>query len=293
MLKFSISNANVFLYLQHIPLVRNFFVYYLPNFWFLDNHDEEDTLFAALRYGDVTGKATAQGRFSDIDSIALQMIADGYAIHDVGVSSGITSFDLYCELQSAGRAGNFTISDKFAEMEFSRGMLLTRIYDSDSKLKSIYLLGVLFDPQISWVYFLSKITFQLLKFIPDYSERVRILLLSAPIKQLLQNNEIKFISYDVFNSKLNVKYSFVRCMNLLNRSYFSDDQLLVGINNLFNSLQEGGILLIGRTIKIGSNGASFYRKEGGVLRVVKEINGGSEIRNLVEQINSNSVTSQA
>jgi hypothetical protein len=61
-------------------------------------------------------KETSAGRFRDLDPIAALPITQHRldSIHDVGVSSGVTSLDLYRALASTAMPFTFNISDKYA-----------------------------------------------------------------------------------------------------------------------------------------------------------------------------------
>ena len=74
--------------------------------------------------------------------------------------------------------------------------------------------------------------------------------------------------------------------NLLNLFYFSEEKIIKAINNLNESLLEGGILQIGRTTSEGINNVSFYKKQNGRFILVKRLNSGSEIDYIFERLSS-------
>ena len=93
---------------------------------------------------------------------------------------------------------------------------------------------------------------------------------------------IKNYIYQVFSDTIQ-KFDFVRCMNVLNRSYFSDDVLIVGLRNLFHSLHPDGFLLIGRTDAHHVNRASLLKKVDDCLVVLNHFTGGTEIFDLIQK----------
>src|SRR5579862_1288722 len=74
----------------------------------------------------------------------------------------------------------------------------------------------------------------------------------------------------------------VRAANILNRSYFSEDELLSILNNLRSTLCSGGILIVCRTDDSGrTDGTVFRLSKDGLFEIIERINGGSEIESLV------------
>jgi len=73
----------------------------------------------------------------------------------------------------------------------------------------------------------------------------------------------------------------LRTMNILNRSYFSERKLRDGITAAFNSLNPGGIWIVGRTFEHNfSNHVTFFRKHESGWEVLLRIGGGWEAEDL-------------
>jgi chemotaxis methyl-accepting protein methylase len=111
----------------------------------------------------------------------------------------------------------------------------------------------------------------------------KVSLFDRDVQKCIDLGQLEAKSYNIFERD-SKRYGFIRCMNLLNRSYFSDTQIKVGILNLFESLDDKGYLQIGRTDDQGVNRASVYRKEQRRLTLVLQFNGGAEIGNIVEMM---------
>ena len=79
-------------------------------------------------------------------------------------------------------------------------------------------------------------------------------------------------------------FSFVRCMNLLNLSYFPRDSIGLALRNVVESLKEGGVLQIGRTHPDGVSHAGFYRKRGTRLQLLHEVGSGTELREVIHTL---------
>jgi hypothetical protein len=284
MLKFCVADAGLFLRLRSIPLVRYFFAFKLPAFVDVKDNDLGADLYTCLRYGDVTGKRTYNGRFSDIDGATVDLVSEPFVFHDVAVSSGVTSCELFDKICSSRKAGSFVVSDKFSEIEVSAGVI-TRVYNSGGKLLNAYAFGILFDPKLSWFFFLSKILYSPISLLRDSGRKHKVSLFIPRLLDYIDSGKIKYLRYDVFETRLKEEFTFVRCMNILIHCYFSEAQIMDGIVNVRNSLKEGGVLLIGRTTVDDVHLASFFRKEGGLLVSLLELNGGAEIRHIIDRIN--------
>lgn len=73
----------------------------------------------------------------------------------------------------------------------------------------------------------------------------------------------------------------LRTMNILNRSYFSEEQLRDGVRAAFESLRMGGIWIVGRTLlKDLTNDAAILRRTEKGWELLERIGKGSEIEDL-------------
>jgi hypothetical protein len=75
----------------------------------------------------------------------------------------------------------------------------------------------------------------------------------------------------------------IRTMNIFNLGYFSEDGLRAGAACVTGSLVDGGIWILGRTtqdIRPSVNSVSIFQKNGSSLKLVRQLNGGSEIEEL-------------
>jgi hypothetical protein len=70
-------------------------------------------------------------------------------------------------------------------------------------------------------------------------------------------------------------------MNIFNESYFSDSQIIEGMEAAFRSLKLGGIWIVGRTLEQDlSNHATVFRKDEGGWKVLLRIGAGWELEEL-------------
>ncbi len=81
------------------------------------------------------------------------------------------------------------------------------------------------------------------------------------------------------------KYDVIRAANILNKVYFSNANMEKILSNLSCQLKPGGMLIVCKTDNTGRNHASLFLKKENGFSLLKNLNGGSEIENLVLQFN--------
>ena len=281
MIKFYIKNFTIFHKVKSVPIVKFFFVFHLPSVKkFNNNYDQID--FSFIRYGDKTSKHTSANRFFDLDNLVLKNLNDSdNKILDIGISSGITSFELYEKLIKSKKKFKLSLCDKFSKFYYQSGFF-DIVYDHKKNKKNIYFLKILFDANLSPIFFISKFFYYFISLFSNKSSNYReINLLDIKILTKIEKGEIEYFDLDIFNSFLKQEYSFVRCMNVLNLSYFSEDKILVGIRNIFKLLRDEGHLIIGRTNDKGINNVSLYIKKKNKFKVLKKVNKGCDINHLI------------
>lgn len=286
MIKILIKNPKRFIRLRKVFLIGRIFSFHTPSLKDIKDDSLYADIIAKLRYGDATGKDTRVGRFDDLDKVLDLLPDQGLLVHDVGCSSGVTSLDLMRMLNLKNKKYTLTISDRFLEL-FVFGEGVKYLYDSDENLRQIYFGRVLCDGQLSRVFFLSRVLFRVLSKVSrrDVQSKIvkNISLLDPKVQRCINSGELNAKSYNIFNRDDDNRYDFVRCMNLLNRSYFSDDQIKIGVANLIEATKHKGYLQIGRTDIHGVNKVSVFQKEKRELSLVLQFNGGAEIEDLVER----------
>ena len=77
-------------------------------------------------------------------------------------------------------------------------------------------------------------------------------------------------------------------MNIFNRDYFSEQQLAEGVSAAFQSLQPGGLWIVGRTLEEEfTNHATFFRRNEKGFEVLERIGSGSEMESLALSATAN------
>jgi hypothetical protein len=245
-----------------------------------------DYVYKHVFTSDGTSKETSAARFRDLDRIACTIIREHKldAIHDIGVSSGVTSLTLYHALAATGLSPSFCISDKYAV--YGRvGSCPVRIIDAQGSVRELYFCGILGKREdVSMKFPITRFLYWLLAGRTN-SEPVRWFgLFDYEVQQAIRNGTLRNIDYDVFVTRLPDAFSFVRCMNLLNANYFPLESIETALGNVVESLREGGVLQIGRTHEDGTNHAGFYEKHGGRLELLQEVGSGTELRATIARL---------
>jgi len=242
-----------------------------------------DYVYKCVFTSDGTSKETSAARFRDLDSIACTIISEHKldAIHDVGVSSGVTSLALYRKLAATGLSLSFCISDKYA-VYGRAGRCPVRIIDAQGSVRELYVCGILGKREgVTTKFPVTRFLYWLLA-ARRYSEPVHwFALFDHEVLQHIRRGLIRTVDYDVFATCMADTFSFVRCMNLLNWNYFPLKSIESALRNLVESLKEGGVLQIGRTLEDGTNHAGFYQKHGTGLDLLQEVGSGTELRELI------------
>jgi hypothetical protein len=251
----------------------------------LRNAAVRDYVYRSFFISNATSKQTSAGRFRDLDQIARATITTHKldAIHDIGVSSGVTSLDLYRTLATTGLPFVFHISDRYA-VYGSAGRFPTRVIDAEGSVTELYLCGVLGKRDVTRKFPVTRFLHWLLADRPIKGPIRQFVLLDHEVVAHIEKGLIRRIDYDVFTTRMPCAFTFVRCMNVLNLGYFRRERIETALRNIIESLKEGGVLQIGRTLLDGTSHATFYVKRGAGLEMLQEFNSGTELRDVIDNL---------
>jgi hypothetical protein len=249
----------------------------------LRNAAVRDYVYTGFFTQNATSKQTSVGRFAYLDRLARSIIMEHGlgVIHDVGVSSGVTSLELYHTLAMTGIPLSFHISDRYA-VYGSTGRCPVRIIDAQGSVRELYVCGLLGTRDVTYKFPVTRFLYWLLAHRPIRGSVRSFVLFDHEVLEHIQKGLILRIDYDVFTTRMPCSFSFVRCMNLLNLGYFPSGAIETALRNLVESLKEGGVLQIGRTHPDGISHAAFYRRHGTRLEMLQEVGCGTELRELID-----------
>jgi hypothetical protein len=288
MFKIAVGNAKIYRALTKIPFFRKFFVFKITAIPHIEPEYFTHYMSGITIPGNIN-MTTHKDRFAEIDPITLNFLErnSDNIIHDVAISSGITTLELFNQLVDRHINFKLIVSEKYSHFFFT-GKYFCRVYDAQGNLVEGYIWGLL-AKDLSWKFGFSKLLFLVMRLTKDtgIAKKQCIPIFDKRLQALIQHGKIEQIEYDVFNGGLKDRFSYVRCMNLLNLCYFDERQLQKAIRLLMTSLKENGILQIGRTEvetgeNYGKNYVTFFRKENDRLIVIHEVNGGSEVKGILK-----------
>jgi hypothetical protein len=257
-------------------------------------------------------KSTYARRFDDFDRLSISTIAAHFPtsqsiqVHDIGVSDGRTSCDLYDHLNRLyGGRLNFRASDYapfLYALKWTHGTNRLIVDDQQHVLQIVtppfvfielgwrerimpYPLNFLIRRLVR-VFYARPLLERYKAGSPDI-QRTKIELFGRVCRGYMsKQSNFRFDAYDVFSGPTE-RFDIIRAMNILNYSYFSDVQLMQAAENIVHSLKEGGLFITGSNDEQGTivNGG-IYRETKGRLQRIDTSGNGSEIDALISAIGS-------
>ncbi len=225
MILFATRNIRLLNFVERLSFFKHFFIAQIDVISQINSDSLLDRVFTATFVTSGTSKQTAKGRFAELDLQTLRWIGaqESPRIHDIAVSSGITSYELFSFLKAQKKNYKGVISDKYSSV-FVSDEPIKKVFDAEGTLVFAYVAFLFASPRNRF-FPLSKFIFSFLdkekKENLDSCKEVK--LYHPLILDLLKTKEIEEIYYDVFDTQLDSQFSFVRCMNVLNSTYFDSD----------------------------------------------------------------------
>lgn len=286
MIKFALKNISFLEKVAKVPVLKHFFILKISeSFPEISSEEVLEKFYKDVYVSNKTSKKTQSGRFIDLDTITLDLVKkqENPIIHDIAVSNGISSYELNNKLGQENINCTYYLSDKYSRISVKKG-LVTRAYSVENKLLFAYL-GCFFAADKNIFFPFTVMLYKVLKKLRFRGNNDYDLLLMHPlVLKKLENEELNFLEYDIFQTLIQEKFTFVRVMNILNLGYFDKELIKKALRNISKSLKENGILLIGRTDSKNINNASFYRKRGEKFILLENVNHGTEIKELIEAL---------
>jgi len=262
---------------------RNFYTDIYSYFILKKNIDPKriEKIFALLRV-DTTFKTTSVNRMTDVNLRLKKYINKFFSkkitICDFGISSGQSTLELFNDLNKT-KIKTLYGFDKQIRIKIYKIKNFIFVYSSKNNL--LFVEHNKYCVRYRFFFILKKLEkffLYLFNLMNIKYEKSKVL-----ISDLDKVDKFKFFEQDIFNieKKYFNLFDVVRVSNLLNYNYFSDSKLKKAIINISKISKENCILLVNRTTTKKINIASFFIKKQGKFRLLEDINGGSEIKNLI------------
>lgn len=260
----------------------------------------EQEFFSSIMVRNRTWKTTSHGRFREVNEWLMHEVCAGRVrlanILDVGVSSGISTLELYNDICSGGYETRIVGTDLFIHAYLVRvGARCHALVDDTGFPLQFDVFGRGLAPwvtqrdQRNGMFLLRKLvnlafTHRARAILRRKSDaRVEQVQLVTP--RLAGITDISLQTDDVtrYNPDFYAKFGFIRAANILNRGYFDEPALIAIIDNIKRYLDGGGAsLLVIRTHEDGRNhGTLFKLVDDRHFEISMRFGAGSEIEDLV------------
>lgn len=252
----------------------------------------EADLFTRLRMSNGTAKMTFANRMPELDAYTTKQakkFGEPVQIQDVGISSGISTYEWFQSLAQSKRAFNLVGGDAFIEARYGsylnkninilcepNGFLLEADFFglnvSSAQKKYGYIWFFWFFPIIDFIF-----RWRGKKIVQNYEE------VQLVSQHLSNHHNIKTVKDDVLadNPFYDNQFHIIRAANIINLSYFNDEQIKRIILNLKKRLQNNGLLIINRTNYENKNNGNVYQLQDDKLVSIHQFGEGSEVNDFV------------
>lgn len=208
-----------------------------------------------FRFGAIF-KLTGRDRTNLADQQALGLAREFPAprLLEVGVSDGSSALGL---LRCRERFAEIVLTDRHNVFFKKRTVFGTVFYDSDRVAKTLKFLFLSVD--------ITPLGGK------GAEELTRIETANPELRREFSIMSIR--RFDLFRDVHTPPLQLVKCANLLNCSYFSDEEIRLGVSNLGKSLCDGGYLIVSQNNARYQDGEAVFvlRKQGEALTLVKSV----------------------
>ena len=279
-----------------------------------DDPSEEDIrvfedISVTLRTSNGTFRTTFRNRFEDVDTASLRLMSEhlpsdaAIRVEDRAVSHGLTSCEWAKRLLPLFPSATIEASDlmlQLLELSVERGETFITELDGTplQYIRPPFVVSVLHaeswrNPMRRLIAVHGKKRFSRLRLPNGWTEQPRgsgYRVLPIPYVHpeaaalARADSRFRFCRRSVFE-RTQLACHVIRTMNIFNRSYFSAERLAEGYRAIFDSLQPGGIWIVGRTLEEDlSNHATFFRRRENDWEVLDRVGSGWEMEEMALEL---------
>ncbi|MFN0023049.1 MAG: hypothetical protein ACKVS5_04045 [Parvularculaceae bacterium] len=261
---------------------------------------DEARFFRSLKVRNRNSKQTGRGRLDALNVTAIELLtAPGRRLNgalDIGISSGVTTAELFDSFKNAGLSPALTATDLSIYASIVDVAPNVRVLiDSAGDVLQYDIGGLAVRPwrrrldQFTGMAFVksaieTRYADAARKAVASGTAAARRIALINP--RLASNPAITVVEDDLLkaNPAFAGRFDFIRAANVLNREYFDEATIKGALATLKSYLSgPGAILLIVRTNdNTGHHGAFYELDAGNRLRAIRTIGEGSELAPLID-----------
>jgi hypothetical protein len=267
---------------------------------------EEQVLFG-FSVANGVFKRTSKDRMGDFDDATIAAVKRLscrdrlLVVHDMAVSDARTAYDLFLKLSAA-------LNDSIEFYATDLALKVTAIRKCGSRTRVVVdgnnnIVQLVYPPFVlpmraieSWLFPINRLLRVVLMRVvanrvvkqrqlgdPELECRELQLICREARTLLAARSNFHLDEYDLFEQAPR-SYGLIRAMNIFNLTYFPAAAIEVALVNVFESLEEGGLFVVGSNGDAGSmvNGG-IYAKQGGCFSAVYTSGSGAAINDLVLQ----------
>lgn len=265
----------------------------LPEFDKSVSDDEEGAFFASLHRRNGTTRMTSSGRLTEVSATIVDHLPAVSRLEalDAGISSGISTVEWLLSLEALQRTCFMTafgrvlyaLLFKVGQLQLLSerdGYVLLMHNGRHSLTRPVHRTASLRNRVARTAFLLGDVAAKLAGVV---GAGCQVQLVSQHRRS---RSDVHLLEHDIYNPAPDWIGCFhvVRVANLLNRSYFPEPILRVGLRNAGNWVQLGGLLMVARTETDGHNHATLFRRETTGLRAIHRLDSGSELETLVTSV---------
>jgi hypothetical protein len=243
------------------------------------NENAFSSAVSTFKFG-FTFKSTQKARFPltilELSSIAYQ---DHPVILDVGASDGITSLDVMHAIPYT----RYYVTDLNIEVAYQVMGDTTWFYDeNDHCILMVTDKWIIYPDTGGAIFPFDLITQALFKRAPKPDDNASRIKLINPFLNAQKNSRVFIEKHNILEDWPREKIDLIIAANILNRSYFTTSEIEQALNKLVATLNEAGLIAI--IDNRPNEKATIFQFKEGHARIIKKVNGGTEIENLALNI---------
>ena len=234
---------------------------------------------STFKFG-ATFKSTKKARFPlTVMELSTLSYRNRPTILDVGASDGITSLDIIMAIPF----NKYYVTDLNIEVSYQQSENNTWFYDEKGAcILMVTDKWVNYPDTAGAIFPFDRIVHKIFASAPKQISPAPKITLINPLLISKNNNAILIEKHNILEAWPHEKVDLVIAANILNRGYFTASEIEQALKKLVLALNEGGRIAIIDNRSIEKT--TIFQIEGGIAKIVKKINGGTEIESLAVNI---------